>query len=39
MIVATVILPHNRPDAIERKAIEFLNGKTVMRWAEMTLGL
>ena len=39
MIVATVILPHNRPDAIERKAIEFLNGRTVMRWAEMTLGL
>ena len=39
MIVATVVLPHDRPDAIEREAIEFLNGKTVMRWAEVTLGL
>ena len=39
MIVATVLFPHDRPDAIEPKAIEFLNGKTVMRWAEVTLGL
>ena len=39
MIVATVVLAHERPDAIEPKAIEFLNGKTVMRWAEVTLGL
>ena len=39
MIVATVVLPHDRPDAIETKALEFLNGKTVMRWAEVTLGL
>jgi hypothetical protein len=39
MIVATVVLPHDRPDAIEPTAIEFLNGKTIMRWAEVTLGL
>lgn len=39
MIVATVVLPHDRPDAIEREAIEFLNSRTVMRWAEVTLGL
>ena len=39
MIVATVILPHDRPGAIEQQAIEFLNGQTVMRWAEVTLGL
>ena len=39
MIVATVVMPHDRPDAVEREAIEFLNGKTVMRWAEVTLGL
>ena len=39
MIVATAVLPHDRPDAIERQTIEFLNGNTVMRWAEVTLGL
>jgi hypothetical protein len=39
MIVATVLLPHDRPEAIENKVIEFLNGTTVKRWAELTLGL
>ena len=39
MVVATVVVPHDRPDTIAREAIEFLNGKTVMRWAEVTLGL
>ena len=38
-IVATIVLERDRPDAIEPHAIEFLNGKTVMRWAEVTLGL
>ena len=38
-IVATAVLGHDRPDAIEPQVIEFLNGKTVMRWAEVTLGL
>jgi hypothetical protein len=38
-IVATVVLGHDRPAAIEPAVIEFLNGKTVLRWAEVTLGL
>ena len=38
-IVATVALGRNRPEAIEPGVIEFLNGKTVLRWAEVTLGL
>ncbi|MDE5456978.1 hypothetical protein GWE18_29965 [Bradyrhizobium sp. CSA112] len=39
MIVATAVLGHDRPAAIEPSVIEFLNGRTVMRWAEITLGL
>lgn len=39
MVVATVVLPHDRPHAIEQEAIQFLNSTTVMRWAEVTLGL
>ena len=39
MVVATVVLPHGRPATIEPAVIEFLNGNTVMRWAEVTLGL
>jgi hypothetical protein len=38
-IVATVVLGHDRPAAIEPGVIAFLNGKTVLRWAEVTLGL
>jgi len=38
-IVATVVLDQDRPGAIEPQVIEFLNGKTVMSWAETTLGL
>ena len=38
-IVATIVLDHDRPEAIEPRVIEFLNGNTVMRWAEVTLGL
>ena len=38
-IVATVVLDHDRPAAIEPGVLEFLNGRTVMRWAEVTLGL
>jgi hypothetical protein len=38
-IVATVVLGHDRPAAIEPGVVEFLNGKTVLRWAEVTLGL
>ena len=38
-IVATVLLGPNSPDAIEPGVLAFLNGKTVLRWAEVTLGL
>jgi hypothetical protein len=39
MIAATAVLGHDRPEAIEPGVIAFLNGSTVMRWAETTLGL
>lgn len=38
-IVATAMIGHVRPDAVEPAIIAFLNGDTVMRWAEVTLGL
>jgi hypothetical protein len=38
-VVATAVLGHDRAEAIEPGIMEFLNGKTVMRWAEVTLGL
>ena len=39
MIAATAVVGHDRPAAAEPSVIEFLNGSTVMRWAEITLGL
>jgi hypothetical protein len=39
MVVATAVLGNDRPAAIEPGVIEFLNGKTVLAWAEVTLGL
>jgi hypothetical protein len=39
MIVATVVLPHDRPATIEPGIIEFLNSGTVLHWAEVSLGL
>jgi hypothetical protein len=39
MIVATVVLPHDRPSIIEPSVIEFLNSGTVLHWAEVTLGI
>jgi hypothetical protein len=39
MVVATAVMPHDRPAAIEPEVIAFLNSGTVLRWAEMTLGL
>ncbi len=39
VIVATVLVEHNRPGDVEAGVIEFLNGPIVMRWAEVTLGL
>jgi hypothetical protein len=35
MIVATVVLPHDRPAAIEPAIMEYLNSGTVLRWAEI----
>jgi hypothetical protein len=39
MVVATAVLQHDRPATIEPSVIDFLNGSTVLRWAEVTLGL
>lgn len=39
VIVATVVTNHNRPAELEPVVVAFLNGETVMRWAEVTLGL
>jgi hypothetical protein len=39
MIAATAVLGDDRTAVIEPSVIEFLNGSTVMHWAEITLGL
>jgi len=39
MIVATAVLGGDRPAVTEPDVIAFLNGDTVMRWAEVALGL
>ena len=39
MIAATAVFGHDRPEIAEPSVMEFLNGSTVMRWAEVTLGL
>jgi hypothetical protein len=39
MVVATVVLPHDRPTTIEPIVVEFLNSAPVLHWAEVTLGL
>jgi hypothetical protein len=38
-LVATVILNDAQPNAVEPAVIEFLNGKTMLRWVAITLGL
>jgi hypothetical protein len=38
-VVGTVVAGHDRPAAIEPSVIEFLNSQTIIRWAEVTLGL
>jgi hypothetical protein len=38
-IVATAVFGHEQPAAVEPAVLEFLNSKTVLRWAEVTLGL
>jgi hypothetical protein len=39
MIVATIVMPHDRPTTIEQDVLEFLNSRTVLHWAEVSLGL
>jgi hypothetical protein len=39
MVVATAVLPHDRPAMIEPGVLAFLNGSTVLGWAEVALGL
>lgn len=39
VIVATAVVVHEQPSAFEPAVLAFLNGDTVMRWAEATLGL
>jgi hypothetical protein len=38
-IVATAVVAQDGPAAFEPGVIEFLNSKTVLHWAEVTLGL
>jgi hypothetical protein len=38
-IIATAVTAVDRPAAIEAMVLEFLNSRTVLRWAEVTLGL
>lgn len=38
-IVATAMIRQVNPDAVEPTIVAFLNGDTVLRWAEITLGL
>ena len=39
MIVATAVLPHDRPATIEPGVMEFLNSRTVLHWAEIAFGI
>jgi hypothetical protein len=39
MIVATVVLPHDRPATIEPGVMEFLNSSNVLHWAEVAIGI
>jgi hypothetical protein len=39
MVVATVILAHDKPGSMEPHVIEFLNSGRVMQWVENALGL
>jgi hypothetical protein len=38
-VVATIVVAHDQPAAIEPSVIEFLNSQTIVHWAEVTLGL
>jgi hypothetical protein len=38
-IIATAVVGHEKPDTVEPSVLEFLNSRTILRWAEVTLGL
>jgi hypothetical protein len=38
-IIATALVADARPAAVEQTVLDFLNSQTVLRWAEVTLGL
>jgi hypothetical protein len=38
-IIATALVAGERPDPVEQTVLDFLNSRTVLRWAEVTLGL
>jgi hypothetical protein len=38
-IIATAVVAASRPDGAEQPVLDFLNSPTVLRWAEVTLGL
>jgi hypothetical protein len=38
-IVATVVVAHDRPAIVEPSVIAFLDSKTILGWAKVTLGL
>jgi hypothetical protein len=38
-IIATAVVSAERPDRAEQAVLDFLNSPTVLRWAEVTLGL
>ena len=39
MVAATAVVAHEHPASIEPAVIAFLNSPTVLRWAEITLGI
>ena len=38
-LVATVVMNDAQPDVVEPAVIDFLNGKTMLHWVTVTLGL
>jgi hypothetical protein len=39
MVVATAVVPHDRPATIEPGVITFLNSRPVLHWVEIALGI
>ena len=39
MVVATAVVSRDRPEPLEPGILSFLNSETVLRWAEVTLGI